>query len=93
MRGEDAHRIGLCDRLAASDRLRQEAVALAAEIAASSPLAVRSIRKTMRRDLAHQIREATAHEAAEQAKLFGTSDFREGVSGGAERGPQRFTGS
>jgi 2-(1,2-epoxy-1,2-dihydrophenyl)acetyl-CoA isomerase len=37
LRGEDAHRIGLCDRLAASDRLRDEAVALAEEIATSSP--------------------------------------------------------
>jgi enoyl-CoA hydratase/carnithine racemase len=93
LRGEDAHRIGLCDRLVASDRLREEAVALADEIAASSPLAVRSIRKTMRGDLADRIREATAHEAAEQAALFGTSDFREGVSAAAERRPPRFTGS
>jgi len=93
LRGEDAHRIGLCDRLATSDRLREEAVAMAAEIAASSPLAVRSIRKTMRGNLAKQIRQATAHEAAEQAKLFATSDFREGVNATAERRPPRFTAS
>src|SRR5205807_6645820 len=55
LRGEDAHRIGLCDRLVAKNRLRGEAVALAEEIAASSPLAVRSIRQTMRGHLADQI--------------------------------------
>src|SRR3954449_9189340 len=62
LRGEDAHRIGLCDRLVADDRLREEAVALAEEIAASSPLAVQSIRQSMRGDLAYRIREAAAHE-------------------------------
>ena len=93
LRGEDAHRIGLCDRLAASDRVREEAVALAEEIAASSPLAVRSIRQTMRGDLADRIREATAHEAAEQATQWGTTDFREGVRAAAERRPPRFTGT
>ncbi len=90
--GDEAHAIGLCDRLVTSDRLREEAVALANEIATSSPLAVRSIRRTMRGDLADRIRQATAHEAAEQAKLFATSDFGEGVQAAAERRPPRFTG-
>jgi enoyl-CoA hydratase/carnithine racemase len=93
LRGEEAYRIGLCDRLVASEDLRQEAAALAREIAASSPLAVRSIRQTMRGDLAEQIRQATAHEAAQQATQWSTSDFREGVSAAAERRPPRFTGS
>jgi len=93
MAGEEAHAIGLCDRLVAGDRLRDEALALAEEIAASSPLAVRGIRRTMRGQLADQIREATAVEAAEQAELFGTSDFREGVRAAAERRTPRFTGS
>ena len=93
LRGEEAHSIGLCDRLVTSDRLREGAVVLADEIAASSPLAVRAIRQTMRGHLADRIRDATAHEAAEQAKLFETSDFREGVSAAADRRPPLFTGS
>jgi 2-(1,2-epoxy-1,2-dihydrophenyl)acetyl-CoA isomerase len=92
LRGEDAHRIGLCDRLVASERLRDEAVALADEIATSSPLAVRAIRRTMRGDLADRIREATAREAAEQEKQFGTEDFKEGVSAAADRRTPQFTG-
>lgn len=90
--GADAHRIGLCDRLVATDRLREEAVALAEEIAVSSPLAVQSIRRTMRGDLAERVRAATDHEAGVQADQFGTADFREGVQAAAERRPPRFTG-
>ena len=91
--GEDAHRIGLCDRLAGSESVRETAIELAEEIATSAPLAVRGIRQTMRGNLAERVREATAREAVEQAKLFGTNDFREGVAAAAERRSPRFTGS
>ena len=90
--GEDAHAIGLCDRLVGSDRLREEAIGLAHEIAISSPLAIRSIRATMRGDLADRVRSATAHEATEQAKQFDSPDFVEGVAAAAERREPRFTG-
>ena len=93
LRGEEAHAIGLCDRLVPAERLRDEAIAVAAEIALSAPLAVRSIRATMRGDLAQRVREATEREASEQAKLFATGDFREGVAAAAERRPPKFTGA
>src|SRR3954465_3080985 len=48
VKGEEAHALGLCDRLPPAEGLREEARALAAEIAGSAPLAVRSIRETMR---------------------------------------------
>jgi len=90
--GEQAHAIGLCDRLVASDRLREDAIAFAEEIAVSSPLAVRAIRQTMRGDLAERIRAAAAREEDEQAKLFVTEDFHRGVAAAAERQPPRFVG-
>jgi len=90
--GEQAHAIGLCDRLVASDRLREDAIAFAEEIAVSSPLAVRAIRQTMRGDLAERIRAAAAREEDEQAKLFVTEDFHRGVAAAAERRPPRFVG-
>ncbi len=90
--GEDAHAIGLCDRLVGSDRLREEAIALAHEIAISSPLAIRSIRATMRGELAERVRSATAHEASEQARQWDTPDFAEGIAAAAERREPRFSG-
>jgi 2-(1,2-epoxy-1,2-dihydrophenyl)acetyl-CoA isomerase len=91
--GEEAARIGLCDRLAADDGVRSTAHAFAAEIAASAPLAVVSIRQTLRGDLVDRVRAATALEQAEQIKLAATADFVEGVSATAERREPRFAGS
>jgi 2-(1,2-epoxy-1,2-dihydrophenyl)acetyl-CoA isomerase len=86
LKGEQAHAIGLCDRLVPTERLRDEAVALADEVAVSAPLAVRSIKATMRGpELAARARAAMAHEATEQAKLFATQDFQEGVAAYAQR--------
>jgi 2-(1,2-epoxy-1,2-dihydrophenyl)acetyl-CoA isomerase len=88
--GEEAARIGLCDRLVPADQVRATAHALAAEIAGSAPLAVRSIRATMRGQLADQVRAATAREGAEQDRLRETADWREGVRAMAERRAPRF---
>jgi enoyl-CoA hydratase/carnithine racemase len=92
VKGEEAHAIGLCDRLVAPESLRPTAISLAEEIASSAPLAVSAIRRTMRGDLAERVRKATAHEWSEQAKLFETGDFAEGVAAVNERRPARFTG-
>lgn len=90
--GEEAMRMGLCDRLVGAAAVRDAARALAAEVAASAPLAVRAIRATMRGDLAARVRDAMAHEAAEQERLRTTHDFVEGVRATAERRPPRFEG-
>jgi enoyl-CoA hydratase/carnithine racemase len=91
VKGDEAYDIGLADRLATAQTLRAEARALAADIAASAPLAVRSIRQTLRGDLAEQVRAATEHEEAEQARLMATDDFREGVASVTERRAGNFT--
>ncbi|MDX2381663.1 MAG: enoyl-CoA hydratase/isomerase family protein, partial [Acidimicrobiia bacterium] len=64
----------------------------AAEIAGSAPLAVESIRETLRGDLADRVAAATVREAAEQARLRQTPDFIEGTRAMAERRPPEFTG-
>lgn len=90
--GEEAFKWGLGDMLAPPDRLREDAIKLAAEIAECAPLAVRSTRATMRRGLADAVRAQTDHEYAEQSLLFQTEDHREGVRAVSERRPGRFNG-
>lgn len=90
--GEEAERIGLCDRLVPADALRDAALELAGEVAASAPLAVRAIRATMRGPLAAAVREAVALERPEQLRLMETSDWAEGVAAAAERRTPEFTG-
>lgn len=92
--GEEAHALGLCDRLAAStDTIRDEAYAMAAELAAAAPLSVRTIRATMRDGLADRIRQATDHERDIQDRLRETADFAEGVAASGERREPQFKGS
>jgi enoyl-CoA hydratase/carnithine racemase len=89
--GSEAVALGLADRLAGLGQLLDETVAFAADIAASAPLAVESIRATMRGDLADRVAAVTVREAAEQARLRATADFAEGTQATAERRPPRFT--
>ncbi len=90
--GEEAHRLGLCDRLVAPDVLRAEAHGFAAQIAESAPLAVRSIRETMRGPLAERARGVLGRERSEQERLMRTADWREGLAAVSERRTARFTG-
>jgi enoyl-CoA hydratase/carnithine racemase len=90
--GEEAARIGLADRLAGDADVRAAAHELAAEVGRSAPLAVRSIRATMRAGLAERARAAMAAELAEQDTLRRTADFAEGVRASAERRQPEFEG-
>jgi len=83
--GAEAVSLGLVDRLVPLDSLVAAAVDFAGEIAASAPLAVESIRATLRGDLAARVAAATDHEMAEQLRLRATRDFAEGARAMAER--------
>jgi len=89
--GTEALAIGLCDRL--DDDVRAGARVLATELAGSAPLAVRSIRRTLRAELVDGFGAMVDHERAQQLRLFETADFREGIAAAADRRPPEFHGA
>jgi enoyl-CoA hydratase/carnithine racemase len=88
--GAEALQIGLVDTLAPLEDLQEQAYALAVEIAANAPLAVQATRTTLHEGLADRVAAQTQIEAREQALLFATQDFKEGVRAVAERRPGRW---
>jgi len=90
--GAEALELGLLDELVAADEVRSTALALAQEIAGNAPLAVSSVRATLRGQLAEEVARATEHELKEQQWLRATDDAREGILAVAERRPGRFQG-
>jgi len=91
--GEEAHAIGLVDRLVAQDKVRETAQQMAAELSQVGPLALEATRATFRRDLVPAFRAATEREAFEQHWLRETADFTEGARASDERRPPKFTGA
>jgi len=89
--GEEALAMGLVDVLTDPDSLRAEATRLAQEIAENAPLAIASVRATLRQGLAEKVAEATEHELSEQQWLRATEDAQEGIRAVAERRPGNFT--
>lgn len=91
-KGDEATELGLADVCVAQDQVRDTAIEIADDIASGAPLAIKAINRTLRAGLADRIREATRHEAAEQAKLFATEDAREGMLAVGERREGNFVG-
>ena len=93
LKGKEALNIGLIDYLVPLSDVRRKALELAEEISEAGPLAVQSIRSTIRTDLADQVEKIVSLELSEQMRLQSTKDFKEGISASLERRKPKFTGS
>jgi enoyl-CoA hydratase/carnithine racemase len=83
--GEEAVAIGLCDLLVPEEDLMARVEEFAHEIAGLAPLAVRSIKRTLRQGIRGEVMSAIDREINEQNWLFRTADHREGAAALAEK--------
>ena len=93
LKGQEAFDVGLIDYLVPLNEVRSKAIELAEEISESGPLAVQSIRATIRAGLAEQVEEIVSWELSEQVRLQSTRDFKEGIKASLERRKPKFEGS
>lgn len=90
--GEQALEWGLADVFCEQAQVRQEAMKLASEIAEGAPLAIRSIKETLRIGLHDTLQKQTDRENNEQAWQKNTEDFKEGIQSVAEKRVGKFIG-
>ena len=76
---EEAHRIGLANRIAPQGEALSEAKALAAKITGMAGVALRYIQQAVHRGMSVSLHEGLRIEADLFAKIFQTEDVREGV--------------
>ena len=89
---EEALRIGLADRLVEPAEMLSAARALAAEIAANAPLAVRAVKRALAESAGLPETEAHAVVGRHRQALDATADYAEGLAAWAERRPPVFRG-
>jgi len=90
---QEAYRIGLLDRLVPADKLIEEAVTLANQIASWPPVAMQSARRVLQQSLDSTLEDQLKHESfglimARRAP----HDMMEQAASFVERRPPKFTG-
>jgi len=90
---ERAHQMGLVNRLVAPEKVIEEALLLARQIAANAPIAVRESLRVAR--AAFQLSETEMREITREARaiVMASNDYKEGPLAFIEKRPPRWTGT
>ena len=89
---QEAHRLGLVNRVVPAADLMREARALAATLAAKAPVAVRYILEAVHKGLEMPFPQAETFEATLFGLVAATDDMREGTKAFLEKRKPEFTG-
>ena len=90
--GEEAFALGLVNRVVPQEKLLDEAMALAREIAANAPVAVRLAKRALYRGEADLLDAAIEVESEHQAYTWTTEDAKEGITAMTEKRAPKFRG-
>jgi enoyl-CoA hydratase len=90
---EEASRLGLIDRLVEPEAVLTAARALAGQVAANAPLAVRAVKRALGESFGLVEAEARRTVNRHRATLDATADYQEGLAAFAERRAPRFRGA
>lgn len=90
--GEEAFAFGLANRVVPTEHVMEEALALARDICASAPIAVRLAKKALYRNDADLLDAAIEIESEYQAHTWTTEDAMEGITAMTEKRSPRFRG-
>ncbi len=88
----DALDLGLVSQVVSADELMTTALDMAVEIAANAPLAIRASKRLMRHAMTEGLEDHVQRQYLALLPLFGTKDFREGLSSYLEKRPATFNG-
>lgn len=88
----DCLKEGLANQVVPTDQVAATARALALEIAANAPMAVKSAKRMMRMGLDETFPTHVQHVYLQLLPLFASDDFKEGVKSFLEKRPAAFTG-
>lgn len=88
----EAKDIGLITRVVPDDALKQEALALASQLAAGAPAALANTKRLLWSGVGQGVEAVMPEENSTQAMLAGTSDALEGLAAVIEKRAPRFTG-
>jgi enoyl-CoA hydratase len=89
---EEAHRIGLINKVVPRASLLSETMALAARIARNAPSALRMLKRSVVEGIEMPLAGSLAHEALLVSVLFDTHDAHEGISAFLEKREPEFKG-
>ena len=89
---DEALGLGLVNHVVSADELTNFTYAMAGQIAANAPLAVRAIKRMMRAAESETFEQNIHHVFLQLLPLFRTKDFKEGVASFMEKRPANFTG-